>query len=634
MSKETNFYLDGEDKQPRRLLFIIACAVVGIILITVVSCSIISSQVKNSDNNLSNLYIDGNSIEITDTLEYDYNTVNESVSLKCVASNAKATVRGCDSKIDLVLNDCINKEITVISEGGKEKTYKLNICRYDSEMPVISNITSNPATYTSGAVEVTVALDENAFFQDGVYSFDGGKTWQKENSIKVTENKKLEIVLKNKMGITSNAKEYIVNNIDKTEPIVLINSVVPDGSSTYNSAKLTATVTPSSTTSGYKYEWYVNNNPIGNSNSNSYNATTTGSYKVKVTTGAGKEAFSDEYKVTIQKEPSAKIVISDSNVKSGSTITKNVTLTAKIENGTASKVTWFQNGIEIATGNSYTVNASKPGKYELKYSAQLTNGYSVTSQTIVLTVASTSPPATSTVTLSVSGFTDSSLKTAYAYKEGKWTNTDVYVVASAKSSGSTIKSITFEGYKSFATSGSATLKFNSNLNKEIVITAVDNLGTKATKKYVIRIDKTAPYTPNISNSNLLVDYDCFKEGSGDPISNKKNLNYDIMCITSTNSTNYPFETNDVDTGGSGINYCEIVFGEDDSPLYGSFGEYVWDFTDNKQKNLSDINWVRDYNYRISTNPKLLKAAAIYFRRCRDNAGNIGTALKYLVFEKY
>ena len=633
MEEQTNFYLDGDDKKPRRLLFIIGSVIIGILLITVVSCSILNSKSESNDNSLSTLSIEGNSISLSEAQEYDYNTVNESVSLKCVASNTKATVKGCNNVDNLVLNECTTKEITVVSESRKERKYKINICRYDSELPTITGIASNPETFTSGEVEVAVALDENVSFEGGMYSFDGGATWQKQNSIKVSENKTLSIMIKNKMGVTSNEKSYEVNNIDKTEPIVILNSNAPAGTATYNSIKLTATVTPSSTVSGYKYVWYLNNNEISNSNKSEYNATTSGSYKVKVITGAGKEAFSEEFKASIEKAPSASIVVSDSSVKNGSTITKNVTLTAKVENGSATKITWYENGKEVTTGNSYTVNASKTGKFEYKFTAQLSNGYTVTSQNFVLNVAS--QPQTSTVSLSVEAHINS--ENGVTYNSGTWTNKNVYITATARSSGSEIKSITFEGYKTFDTKSSATYSFTSAINKEITITAVDKLGTKATKKFVVRIDKTPPYTPFVSNSKQFVDYDCYKEGSSSRITIpgiNYAINYDVICLASTNSSKYQFSTTDLDDGGSGINYCEIIYEEDDTPIYGSYGNYSWDFTDNKQKNKNDLNWVRDYNYNITTNPLLLRFAATYLRRCRDNAGNIGTTLVYLVYEKY
>lgn len=52
------------------------------------------------------------------------------------------------------------------------------------------------------------------------YSFDGGKTWQKENAIEVSENGTYNIVVKNSKGKKSKAATAIIENIDKSGPII------------------------------------------------------------------------------------------------------------------------------------------------------------------------------------------------------------------------------------------------------------------------------------------------------------------------------------------------------------------------------------------------------------------------------
>lgn len=77
-----------------------------------------------------------------------------------------------------------------------------------------------PPTFTSREFEIVVSLDENALFGGVMYSFDGGTTWQKQNSIKISENKLLNIMIKNKLGLLSNEIKY---EVDKIEQIVLLN---------------------------------------------------------------------------------------------------------------------------------------------------------------------------------------------------------------------------------------------------------------------------------------------------------------------------------------------------------------------------------------------------------------------------
>lgn len=52
------------------------------------------------------------------------------------------------------------------------------------------------------------------------YSFDGGKTWQKENVYVAKDNKKLQVMVKGTWGVRSAAVDYNVSNIDKEIPTI------------------------------------------------------------------------------------------------------------------------------------------------------------------------------------------------------------------------------------------------------------------------------------------------------------------------------------------------------------------------------------------------------------------------------
>ena len=80
--------------------------------------------------------------------------------------------------------------------------------------------------------------------------------------------------------------EYTIK-VDKTKPEV---TITKDS----ESAKLTAEVTPTSTVSGYSYQWYKDGKAIIAETSNTYTPTEIGTYKVVVTTGAGAIDSSDE----------------------------------------------------------------------------------------------------------------------------------------------------------------------------------------------------------------------------------------------------------------------------------------------------------------------------------------------------
>ena len=83
------------------------------------------------------------------------------------------------------------------------------------------NIKLSKEGWTSQDVVVTVGYND-ATVDITKYSFDGGKTWQKENTYTVSENTTLDIVVKSKSGIKTKAKSYEIKNIDKKGPTIKI----------------------------------------------------------------------------------------------------------------------------------------------------------------------------------------------------------------------------------------------------------------------------------------------------------------------------------------------------------------------------------------------------------------------------
>jgi len=66
---------------------------------------------------------------------------------------------------------------------------------------------------------VTLSI-ENQEIKLVSYSFDGGKTWQKENAIQVTENGSYVVVVKNEKGKVSEKATVTISNIDMEGPII------------------------------------------------------------------------------------------------------------------------------------------------------------------------------------------------------------------------------------------------------------------------------------------------------------------------------------------------------------------------------------------------------------------------------
>lgn len=158
---------------------------------------------------------------------------------------------------------------------------------------VINNVSGNSNNFVK-SVTLKVSASASNGLASNAYSFNGGKTYQSSNSKTFTKNQKVSIFVKDKKGnVTS--KTVVINKVDNNNPNVSISA----SNKNNNSVTLTANTNPSSTPSGYKYQWYRNNSIIKGATSKTYKATYTGTYKVKVTTGVGYRKTSSGYSFTV-----------------------------------------------------------------------------------------------------------------------------------------------------------------------------------------------------------------------------------------------------------------------------------------------------------------------------------------------
>ncbi len=88
----------------------------------------------------------------------------------------------------------------------------------DNEKPVIEEILKSPNTTTSNNVVISVVAHDNesGLHPRGAYSFDGGITWQINNSITVESNRKLEIVVRD-VALNETKKNIEITNILKDD---------------------------------------------------------------------------------------------------------------------------------------------------------------------------------------------------------------------------------------------------------------------------------------------------------------------------------------------------------------------------------------------------------------------------------
>ena len=105
----------------------------------------------------------------------------------------------------------ITYKATDSSGNSTVKTQTIKVV--DTKSPVIVSVSGNPSSKTPMSVVINVnAYDDGVGLNPlGAYSFDGGKTWQVDNSITVDSNQTLNIAVRDAALNVTNHKEVITN---------------------------------------------------------------------------------------------------------------------------------------------------------------------------------------------------------------------------------------------------------------------------------------------------------------------------------------------------------------------------------------------------------------------------------------
>ena len=169
-----------------------------------------------------------------------------------------------------------------------------------------------------------------------------------------TAGTKVTVTTIDKAG-NSATREYTIK-VDKNTPTVNIAKTVSNNQNVF-----TATVTPSTTTSEYSYQWYKGTTAISGATSSSYTTAEAGTYKVKVTTGAGKEATSNE--ITVHSYTITYNVNGGTGTIANMTKIEDITLTLTNVVPTRSNYefkgwsTTASGSVEYAASGTYTANS-------------------------------------------------------------------------------------------------------------------------------------------------------------------------------------------------------------------------------------------------------------------------------------
>ncbi len=104
-------------------------------------------------------------------------------------------------------------------KAGNISALVVTVKQVDTKNPLILKVDGNRTDYKTDPVVLTVSKEQH-LGNNLQYSFDGGKHWQDDNKKEITENKKVEIQLKDMFGHTSSIWTEEVTTVDRTLPTI------------------------------------------------------------------------------------------------------------------------------------------------------------------------------------------------------------------------------------------------------------------------------------------------------------------------------------------------------------------------------------------------------------------------------
>ena len=192
----------------------------------------------------------------------------------------------------LTLNTAYKIQVRLIStalENNTSEIREIQVTTSPLEKPIFHVLTEKEYA-TSKEVKILYPNKENLIYE---YSIDG-ENWlsvkEQEKYLIIEENQTIQARVRDGVNVVY-ADSCIISGIDKTEPTITITKSIVD-----KKTVLSAFVMPETTISGYRYTWYKDGKKISFSGSK-ISSLTPGNYEVKVTTGAGVEATSEEEKI-------------------------------------------------------------------------------------------------------------------------------------------------------------------------------------------------------------------------------------------------------------------------------------------------------------------------------------------------
>ena len=416
------------------------------------------------------------------TVTIEFPEKNDSEKYRYMINNGNYEYTS-DRKVTINLNNKATITAQVVTENNIaviSKTKAFN--NIDITDPSIISIDGNSSSWTTSKKIIVNAKDIESGIQ--AYSFDGGKTWQKENYKVFSKNQTVNIVVQDNVGNTSNGKIELTK-IDPTIPGAFkITAEKTSGDYTSGvwvneSVTLYANPNPSETLSGYYYQWYevigtsgseLNLSIISGATGRTYTVTqnVNKTYVVKVTTGANVGPKQSDNKINVRID---KIAPGCNWIGESSTWTKSSRTISLICNdqggsgclGSTSNNSWpYTSGTHRTEWLTFTIRDGA-------------GNVTACSKTADVYVDKDAPTCN-----------------AFTGESTTWTNSNRTISGSASDSGS-------------GTSSKFSKTYNSGTTKtaEVSFVAKDNVGNTTTCKKTanVYVDKEGPKLSNLKNDS-------------------------------------------------------------------------------------------------------------------------------------
>ena len=263
--------------------------------------------------------------------------------------NGKTALEG-ETNLALTTSNSGNYALEVTTGAGNKSLSSVYVVKNKNSIkPTITGINGLPTGWSDSDVTVTIMATSPNDLHESAYSFDNGKTWQKESSKTFSKGASINVLVRDTKGNVSDSKKINIK-IDKTTPNVSISSSTVSG----GNAQMSAVVNPKSAPSGYKYQWYKDSQAISGATRNTYIATVSGSYTVRVTTGTGKTTVSRvyEFKKSVPSGGNVKILSVSGNASKWTKSNVVLKVNASASNGIHAKGYSFDNGKTWQASNS------------------------------------------------------------------------------------------------------------------------------------------------------------------------------------------------------------------------------------------------------------------------------------------